>query len=113
MLKTIARWIGIGLIALLAVVVAAQTAHAQDEGGRKVKSKVAPVYPELAKKMNVGGTVKVQVTIAPNGNVKTAKALGGHPLLIDSAIDAVKRWKYEPDKDETTVVVQFNFNPAS
>ena len=113
MFKTIARWVGIALIALLAVVVAAQTASAQEDAGRKIKTKVAPVYPELAKKMNVGGTVKVQVTISPNGSVKGAKALGGHPLLIESAVDAVKKWKYEPDKDESTVIVQFNFNPAS
>lgn len=113
MLKKIVHWMGIVIIALLAIMVAAQTASAQDDGGRKVKSKVAPVYPELARKMNVAGTVKVQVTIAPNGAVKAAKALGGHPLLIESAVDAVKKWKYEAGKDETTTVVQFNFNPAS
>jgi TonB family protein len=113
LVKRIARWLGIGLIALLAVMVAAQTANAQEDAGRKIKTKIAPAYPELAKKMSVGGTVKVQVTIAPNGSVKAAKALGGHPLLIESAVDAVKRWKYEPEKDETTVIVQFNFNPAS
>ncbi len=116
MLRTIARWVGIGLVALLAVMIAAQTATAQNsasDGGRKIKSKVAPVYPELAKQMNVGGTVKVQVIVAANGTVKAAKALGGHPLLIESAVDAVKKWKYEPDKDETTIIVQFNFTPAS
>ena len=116
MLKKIARWVGIAVIALLAVVVAAQTATAQtaaNDGSRKVKSKVAPVYPELAKQMSVSGTVKVQVTVAPNGSVKAAKPLGGHPLLIESAVDAVKKWKYEPDKDETTIIVQFNFTPAS
>ena len=113
MLKTIARWLGIAVIALLAVMVAAQTASAQDDGGRKIKTTVAPAYPELAKQMGVSGTVKVQVTVAPNGTVKAAKALGGHPLLIDSAVQAVKKWKYEPEKDETTVIVQFNFTPAS
>ncbi len=104
---------GIVIIALLAVMVAVQTASAQDESGRKVKTRVAPAYPELARKMNVSGVVKVQITIAPNGTVKSAKALGGHPLLIDPAVDAAKRWKYEPGKDETTTILQFNFNPAS
>lgn len=114
MLRKIIRWMGIVIIALLAVMVAAQTASAQEEDAvRKVKTRVAPNYPELARKMNVAGTVKVQVTIAPNGSVKAAKALGGHPLLIDPAVDAVKKWKYEPGKDETTTIVQFNFNPAS
>jgi len=113
LLRKIARWLGIAIIALLAVMVAAQTAAAQEDSGRKVKARVAPVYPELARKMNVSGVVKVQITIAPNGAVKTAKALGGHPLLIESAVDAIKKWKYEPAKDETTTIVQFNFNPAS
>lgn len=113
MLRKIVHWMGIAILALLAVMVAAQTASAQEDAARKVKSKVAPSYPELARRMNVAGTVKVQVTIAPNGSVKAAKALGGHPLLIDPAVEAVKKWKYEPGKEETTTVVQFNFNPAS
>ncbi len=113
LLRKIAWWTALGLIALLAVLVAAQTASAQEETGRKVKSRVSPVYPELAKQMNVSGAVKVQLTIAPDGTVKSAKALGGHPVLINSAIDAVKRWKYEPAKEETTTIVQFNFSPSS
>ena len=113
LLRKIFRWMGIAIIALLAVMVAAQTAKAQEESSRKVKSRVAPVYPELARKMNVSGVVRVQITIEPNGSVKSAKALGGHPLLIEPAVDAAKKWKYEPAKEETTTIVQFNFNPAS
>ena len=113
LLKRIIRWLGIALIALLAVLVAAQTASAQDDAERKVKSKVSAVYPELARKLKVSGMVKVEITIAPNGSVKAAKVLGGHPLLIESAVDAVRKWKYEPAKEETTTIVQFNFNPAS
>ncbi|HYX70896.1 MAG TPA: energy transducer TonB [Terriglobales bacterium] len=114
LLRKIFRWMGIAIIALLAVLVAAQTASAQQEdAGRKVKTRVAPVYPELARKMNVSGTVKVQITIEPNGSVKTAKPLGGHPLLIEPSVDAARKWKYEPGKDETTTILQFNFNPAS
>jgi TonB family protein len=79
---------------------------------RKVKSQVAPSYPELARKMSVSGTVKVEVTVAPNGSVKNVKVIGGHPLLIDAAVDAVKRWKYEAGTDETTQVVEFKFSPA-
>lgn len=84
---------------------------AQD--GRKAKSKVNPVYPELARRMNVSGTVKVEIVIAANGTVKSAKALGGHPVLIDSALEAVKRWKYEAGSEDTTQIVIFNFNPNS
>lgn len=112
-MRRIARWIGIGLIALMAVFVAAQTASAQEDGGRKIKQRVAPVYPELARKLNVSGTVKVELTVAPNGNVKFVKPLGGHPVLIEAASDAARKWKFEPAKDETTTIIQFNFSPTS
>ena len=79
---------------------------------RKVKSKISPTYPELAKKMQVSGSVKLEVTVAPNGNVKSVKVIGGHPLLVDAASDAVKRWKYEAGPDETTEgPIVFNFSP--
>jgi TonB family protein len=77
---------------------------------RKTKIKVPPQYPEIAKRMNIVGSVKLEVQIAANGSVKAVKPLGGHPLLIDSAIAAVKQWKYEPG-DEGTEVVEFQFSP--
>ena len=79
------------------------------DGGRNIKSRVKPVYPELARRMNISGTVKLQVTIGPDGAVKAVKPLGGHPLLIDSAVNAVKNWKYETGKDETTELVSIAF----
>ena len=97
---------------LLASGLAASAAAAgQEEVNRKVKTQVAPVYPELARRMNISGIVKVQVTIAPNGTVKTVKLVGGHPVLANSAMDTVKKWRYEPAKDETTTVVEFRFDP--
>ena len=89
----------------------APAAFAQEEG-RKAKNKVVPVYPELARRMNVVGAVKIQVTITPAGMVKTTKVIGGHPLLIDSALDALKKWRFESAGDETTQIVVFNFNAA-
>ena len=83
----------------------------QEEVSRKLKSQVTPAYPELARKMNITGVVKVQITIAPNGSVKTARLVGGHPVLANAAMDTVKKWRYEPAKDETTTVVEFHFDP--
>ena len=80
-------------------------------GERKIKVEVKPAYPELARRMAVSGSVKLEVTVAPNGTVKNVKVVGGHPLLIDSAVDAVKRWKYEAAPQETTQVVEFKFSP--
>ena len=67
------------------------------------------MYPELARKMNVTGIVKVQVVIAANGVVKSTKLVGGHPLLVEPSLEAVKKWKYEPANEETTETVEFKF----
>jgi TonB family protein len=80
------------------------------DDSRKVIKQVTPVYSELARRANLSGTVKVEVTIAPNGAVKSAKLVGGHPLLADSALEAVKGWKYEPAPTESVTIVVFNFN---
>ncbi len=86
--------------------------RAQEEIARKIKSTVAPVYPELARRMSISGVVKVQVVVAPNGSVKNAKLVGGHPVLANSALDAVKRWRFEPASEETTGIVEFKFDPT-
>jgi len=80
---------------------------------RKVKNKVSPIYPELARRMSITGVVKVQITVDKNGGVKNTKLVGGHPILATAAMDAVKKWRYEAAADETTGVVEFHFDPAS
>jgi TonB family protein len=101
-----------GATALLAASGLAQNATT-DEGKRKVKSKVAPVYPELAKRMNVTGRVKIEVIIAPDGHVKSTRAVGGHPLLVQTCQDAVKEWKFLPAPEESTQIVEFDFTGAN
>jgi TonB family protein len=86
------------------------SAEAQEETTRKVKTRVDPLYPELARRMRIGGTVKLQLVIAKDGTVKSTKVIGGPPLLIDASVDAVKRWKFEEAKDETTQPVEFKYN---
>jgi TonB family protein len=76
---------------------------------RKAVKKVQPVYPELAKQMNLSGTVKVEVVIAANGAIKTERPVGGHPLLIKSATEALKDWRYEPGP-ETTTILEFRLH---
>lgn len=83
-----------------------------DESKRKVKTKVAPVYPELARRMNVAGKVKIEVVISPDGHVKTTRVVGGHPLLVQACQDAVKEWKFAPAPEETTQIVEFEFRGA-
>ena len=80
-----------------------------DEGKRKVKSKVSPAYPELAKRMNVTGKVKIEVVITADGRVKSTRVIGGHPLLVQACQDAVKEWKFIPGPEESTQIVEFEF----
>ena len=63
--------------------------NAPKENQPKVLKKVIPAYPEILKKMNVSGTVRVQVTIAPDGTVKDVEARGGNAIFIDSVASAV------------------------
>jgi TonB family protein len=105
----------IGVTSLLALgalvtVLCSSPASAQEELSRKVKNKVAPVYPELARRMSISGTVKVLVVVGPNGAVKSSKIVGGHPLLANAAMDALKKWKFETASEESVGVVEFKFS---
>jgi TonB family protein len=80
-----------------------------NEAGRKVKTKVAPVYPELAKRMSISGKVKIEVVITPDGRVKSTRVVGGHPILVQACQDAIKDWKFMPAAEESTQVVEFDF----
>jgi TonB family protein len=81
-----------------------------DESRRKVKTKTTPVYPELARRMNVAGKVKIEIVVTPDGRVKSTRVVGGHPLLVQACQDAVKEWKFMPAPEETTQVVEFEFH---
>ncbi len=83
----------------------------QGEVTRRVKSKVLAVYPELARKINLTGTVRVEIVVAPNGSVKNAKVVGGHPVLANAALEAARRWRFEPAAAESIVIVDFKFEP--
>lgn len=78
---------------------------------RRAKAKVQPSYPELARKMNITGVVKIEVVVTPNGQVKDARVVGGHPLLANAALDAAKRWRFEPAPEESSGVIEFKFEP--
>jgi TonB family protein len=110
-------WIvGLGLaVALGGSVLLPLKGRAQDDSStdtakRKVRTKVAPEYPALAKQMNVTGKVKIETTIAADGHVLSTKVIGGSPLLVNAALDAVKRWRFEPGPRDTTEVIEFEFS---
>ena len=82
-----------------------------DELVRRAKTKIQPAYPEMAKKFNIAGTVKIEVVVSPNGVVKEARVVGGHPVLASSALDAAKKWRFEPAGGESTGIIDFKFEP--
>jgi|SRR5579872_2305577 TonB family protein len=112
-MKTLMRQ-GMLLFVLLALLsVFGPQSSAQDSTGvaRKVLLKTAPVYPTLARSMNIHGVVKLEVHVAPNGTVKSVDVKGGHPLLTQSAVTAVGHWKFEAAPKETKEEVEITFEP--
>lgn len=91
----------------------AQSAPASNSGvgDRKITQRMAPAYPDLAKKAHLEGIVKIEAVVRPNGTVKTTRVLGGNPVLVQAATDAVSKWKFEAAPNETTEVVQVAFIP--
>jgi periplasmic protein TonB len=55
-----------------------------------------PVYPPLAKQARISGVVHLAAVISANGTIQDLKVISGHPLLIPSALEAVKQWVYQP-----------------
>ena len=109
-------WLGLLAVTASTAVVCPAPAMAQQEGrtdelNRKPRTKVSPVYPELARRMSITGTVRLAVVVAANGQVKNAKPIGGHPILVNAAVDAMRQWKFEPAPGESSGVVEFKFQP--
>ena len=76
------------------------------------------VYPALAKREKIAGTVRCEVTIDDKGLVTKVRTLSGHPVLSAAAEDSIKRWKYNPAKLDgksvpSSTVVEVNFKPVS
>jgi TonB family protein len=99
--------VGVALCASLSIQVS--LAQKQGHGERKIVTKIEPVYPDLARRMHVGGVVKVEAVVRPNGNVKSTKVVGGNPVLLESATDAIRKWKFETASSESTEVIQLTF----
>jgi TonB family protein len=86
--------------------------HAGNSAPRKLITRVDPQYPETLKQLNIGGTVRLQLTIAPRGNVENVNVLGGNPILAESAAAAAKQWIYSPSPSRTTTEITIPFDPS-
>ena len=104
--------LGVGLLLICGVAtIAVSNAWAQETGTRKAKVRVAPKYPELARRMKIAGLVKVQAAVAANGTVREVKVIGGHPVLASSVLEAVQKWRFETGPQETAESLEFRFDP--
>jgi TonB family protein len=83
----------------------------QTENARKIVSRVIPNYPEMARTMNIKGSVKAEAVVKPNGAVRTVDVKGGHPVLVRAAQEAIYRWKWEPAAHETRESIEVKFDP--
>lgn len=83
--------------------------EAGDTVERKIIFHVQPDYPAIAVRMDIHGTVKFKIWISSDGTVRRVEYIGGHPLLAQSALKAIKDWKYEPSSKETTAQVEVTF----
>jgi TonB family protein len=88
----------------------AQGQQASSTGTRKVVQKIYPVYPDIAKRMNLTGTVRVVAVVLTDGMVKTVEPVGGSPVLIKAAQDAVAKWKFAPGA-ESRELIELRFDP--
>ena len=93
----------------LTISVALPLRAADDHTDRAIKQRVAPAYPELAKRMRVSGVVRVSATVAPDGSVSATKTVSGNHMLSGAAEDAVHKWKFVTAPGESTVEVDINF----
>jgi len=80
---------------------------------RKVIRKTQPIYPEIAKRMQLSGTVRVIAVVAPDGTVKKIEPVGGSPVLLEAAKESVINWKFAAANSETKEIVELHFAPLN
>ena len=110
MSNVLALIVAFALSYTLAPAVRAQNQQPSPEGQRRVVRKVAPQYPEAAKKIRLGGTVKVVAIVGADGSVRKVEAVGGSPILVQAAETAIAQWKYAPGA-ESQESVELHFTP--
>jgi TonB family protein len=75
--------------------------------------KVTPLYPPLAKQARIQGTVRFTALIGADGSVISLQLVEGHPLLVESAREAVQQWQYKPtllNGNAVEVITQIDVN---
>lgn len=95
--------------ALVSVPMKSQTYEQVSE--RRVLTRVEPDYPETLKRLYIGGVVRVEAVISPSGAVESTQLIGGNPILGQSAMKAIKQWKYVQANTKEKLLVRMEFDP--
>ena len=80
----------------------------------KLAEQPAPVYPPLALEARIQGIVRFNIVVGREGAVQQMTVVSGHPLLVPSASEALRRWRYQPtllngEPVEVVTMVDVNF----
>jgi TonB family protein len=94
---------------LLGMATLTVSVYAQEQSHRNVKKQFKPEYPALARRMGIHGTVKIEVTITPEGKVKSARVVGGSPALLEASKQAAILWEFDVDSKITSQIIEFKF----
>jgi TonB family protein len=104
------RTLSIAVIAALLFLLEPRSIRGQEHGtGREVKTRVMPAYPTIARRMELSGKVRLEVTITADGHVKNVHPVGGHPVLVDAATNAIKGWRFAAASSETVETIEITF----
>jgi outer membrane biosynthesis protein TonB len=98
------------LFAPILGLVGVSQSQSSGEKKRKVLRKADLIYPDMARRTNLAGTVKVFAIVSPDGTVKTLEAVGGSPLLVQASEDAIKQWKFAPAAAESKELIELHFH---
>jgi len=101
------------LVLLLGGILLASVATAQQNppSNRRIVNQTAPAYPSSARSMALGGVVKLEALVAPDGSVKAVDVKSGHPVLAQAAANTVRQWRWEPAPQESYELVEISFSP--
>ena len=88
----------------------AMTLQAFAADARIVRARVAPAYPEIAKRMRVEGTVKLEASVDQRGDVTEVKELSGNHTLALAAKEALMKWKFAPASNDSNETIEISFN---
>ena len=103
----------LAILCSLFIISISSSAQSQPDNAskRRLVERPAPAYPALARGLALAGIVRVEAVVSPEGSVKTVDVKGGHPVLVQAAVNAVRKWRWEPAAHESREPIEVKFTP--